>query len=81
MSYSQIKVNLWGKSYSAYLHNDLLSVGNFGDAPSDVKIGNKVYKVIESVLDERDDIWELKLAMASAKPGEKLDSKSTKGKC
>ena len=80
MDYSQLKVVIWGKTYSAYMYKEVLTVGNFGDEPSEVKISGKSYKVVDAKLDERDDKWNLKLAMASAKTGEKSDGKSTKGK-
>ena len=43
MDYSQLKVVIWGKTYSAYMYKEVLTGGNFGDEPSEVKISGKSY--------------------------------------
>ena len=58
----------------------MLEVPNqLGKNPTTVIVDGKTYDILSCVLDERDNILKIKLAMASTKQ-EKSDDKPTKGR-
>ena len=64
----------------AMLNGDMLEVPNqLGKNPTTVIVDGKTYTILSCVLDERDNILQIKLATASTKP-EKADDKPTKGR-
>ena len=64
----------------AMLNGDMLEVPNqLGKNPTTVIVDGKTYTIISCVLDERDNILQIKLAKASTKQ-EKADDKPTKGR-
>ena len=62
------------------MKGDMLEVPNqLGKNPTTVIVDGKTYTIISCVLDERDNILQIKLAKASTKQ-EKSDDKPTKGR-
>ena len=80
MAWLEVTVKGAKGNIPAMLNGDVLEVANqLGKDPSDVTVDGKSYKVLSSSLDERDDIIQIKLAMASTTK-EKSDDKPTKGR-
>ena len=62
------------------MNGDVVEVPNFlgkNDMPSNITVGKKSYEVLSHIIDERDNILKISLAMASTKK-EKSDDKPIK---
>ena len=80
MAWKSVTVKGAKGNIPAMLNGDLLEVANqLGKNPTAVNVDGKTYDILSCVLDERDNILKIKLAMASTKQ-EKSDDKPTKGR-
>lgn len=80
MAWETVTVKGAKADISAMLNGDMLEVPNqLGKNPSTVIVDGKTYQILSCVLDERDNILQIKLATASTKQ-EKSDDKPTKGR-
>ena len=80
MAWQSVTVKGAKGDISALLSGDVLEVANqLGKNPTTVNVDGKTYDILSCVLDERDNILKIKLAMASTKQ-EKSDDKPTKGR-
>ena len=80
MAWLTVKVKGSKGNIPAMLNGDMLEVANqLGKNPTTVNVDGKTYDILSCVLDERDNILKIKLAMASTKQ-EKSDDKPTKGR-
>ena len=80
MSWEAVTVKGSKGNIPAMLNGDMLEVPNqLGKNPTTVIVDGKTYTIISCVLDERDNILQIKLAKASTKQ-EKSDDKPTKGR-
>lgn len=79
MAWNTVKVNIWDGEFVGQFNGDELNIPNFGEVPSELRIGSKNYKVKDSSLDERDNIWKMTLAMANVKKEKSDGNKSAKG--
>ena len=80
MAWETVTVKGAKADISAMLNGDMLEVPNqLGKNPSTVIVDGKTYEILSCVLDERDNILQIKLATASTKQ-EKSDDKPTKGR-
>ena len=80
MAWLAVKVKGSKGNIPAMLNGDMLEVPNqLGKNPTTVIVDGKTYNILSCVLDERDNILKIKLAMASTKQ-EKSDDKPTKGR-
>ena len=80
MSWEAVTVKGSKGDIPAMLNGDMLEVPNqLGKNPTTVIVDGKTYTILSCVLDERDNILQMKLATASTKK-EKSDDKPTKGR-
>ena len=80
MAWKSVTVKGAKGNIPSMLNGDLLEVANqLGKNPTTVNVDGKTYDILSCVLDERDNILKIKLAMASTKQ-EKSDDKPTKGR-
>tara|TARA_Y100001938_G_C7987692_1_gene377789 strand:- start:7 stop:252 length:246 start_codon:yes stop_codon:yes gene_type:complete len=80
MSWEAVTVKGSKGDIPSMLNGDMLEVPNqLGKNPSTVIVDGETYKILSCVLDERDNILQIKLATASTKK-EKSDDKPTKGR-
>jgi hypothetical protein len=80
MAWKSVTVKGAKGNIPSMLNGDLLEVANqLGKNPTTVIVDGKTYDILSCVLDERDNILKIKLAMASTKQ-EKSDDKPTKGR-
>jgi len=80
MAWQNVTVKGAKAEIPAMQNGEMLEVPNqLGKNPSTVIVDGKTYDILSCVLDERDNILKIKLAMASTKQ-EKSDDKPTKGR-
>ena len=82
MSWSKIKIDADGEKLNAFINHDEteICIQNIIEIGDDVKVGNKVYKVLSSSIDIVSDMLTMKVFAKASKPKEKKsDGKSTKG--
>ena len=80
MAWEAVTVKGSKSNIPAMLNGDMLEVPNqLGKNPTTVIVDGKTYTIVSCVLDERDNILQIKLATASTKQ-EKSDDKPTKGR-
>tara|TARA_Y100000361_G_C11155922_1_gene344127 strand:- start:1898 stop:2146 length:249 start_codon:yes stop_codon:yes gene_type:complete len=80
MAWSEVKVKVGENTISGMFNGEKLNIPNVGDVDSNININGKNYKILESVLDERDGIYNIVVATATAKKEkESSNDKSIKG--
>ena len=80
MAWEAVTVKGSKSNIPAMLNGDMLEVPNqLGKNPTTVIVDGKTYTILSCVLDERDNILQIKLATASTKQ-EKSDDKPIKGR-
>lgn len=80
MAWSEVKVKAGDETVKGNFNGENLEIPNVGDVEGNVNINGKNYKVLESVLDERDEILKIVVAIATAKKEkESSNDKSIKG--
>lgn len=80
VAWSQVDIKIGSKKAIGYFNGSHLDAPNIGDVGDEVVINNKKYTVVSVVLDERDDRYNIELAIANSKKiKEQSDGKSIKG--
>tara|TARA_Y100000114_G_scaffold150046_1_gene165037 strand:- start:429 stop:680 length:252 start_codon:yes stop_codon:yes gene_type:complete len=80
MAWEVVQVISGKNQIQGMMNGDVVEVPNFlgkNDMPSNITVGKKSYEVLSHIIDERDNILKISLAMASTKK-EKSDDKPIK---
>lgn len=80
MAWSQVDIKIGSTKAIGFFNGSHLDAPNIGDVENEVVISNKKYTVVSVVLDERDNRYNIEVAMATSKKiKEQSDGKSIKG--